>query len=510
MTGPLFCQTSVVVPRREANCEVNYIATGVVSRLLAAAAWLGSTSATRCSRSSTAWSTSTSTAAWCTSCVAGWHWAANGDRNLLANHLWYASRNGVRNLTADRSRHLDGLGRAYRLANGVRNLLATLLAGVAASAVVAYLRAAFFTHVAYTVGACLRAAFLVHVAYTVGACLLRWNHAADAVVAYLRAALRNHLARTVVASLRALLANVAANTVVAIFGTALTSHMANAVGAYLGAAFWNHTADSVRNRLADRLANVACAVDRLLFASWNPDFLAARLRWCLAANSLRATWLVDVSASCRIIRPRTLALNCSAVGSTRNGVRLGRPVSTFDVYRLGVRNCLTNVATNGSILGFGDRLVNRVVNRTSACLVGWHVHSVVDRALLGFVMRNVHCVATSLRLVVRHVYRVIHCSSLGLVVRYVDGVVDRALVRLVDRLTNCVIHSLVMCLSHVVRHVDRLRVVNCFPHSAVSSELLRFHNGFANCSHHRRCSSAHRVAAGITDHGSPHRTRANR
>ena len=113
-----------------------------------------------------------------------------------------------------------------------------------------------------------------------------------------------------------------------------------------------------------------------------------------------------------------------SVGSTGHGVRLRFPVTTRDVDRLGVRYGFANVRGNRACASFRDGLHDRVVDGLLASLVVWHIHGVVDRALLGFPYRTTNRVR----------------NRLG--VSFPNGLHDRV----VNRLLTCL----------VVRHVDRV------------------------------------------------------
>ena len=371
---------------------------------------------------------------------------------------------------------------ANRNAYGVRNLLAHVLAGVAASGV--GLSLALRNHSASLVANVLGALLANPVANLVAACLCAalGNHLASGVVASLGAALRNHLASGVIASLltaflnhvaslvanglAAWLANHSANLVGASLLSALRNHLAGSMSYGLLSALRNHSANRVRYALTNALSLVSNTVDFLRFACWYPNLLADGLWWALNALDSASTWAVYALALRSVPSPSTRLADGSSANRTRNLFGSLFPMSTINLNGLGVVYWVGDIPYDFTSSCFLLRNHDRVVNNVIMCFINRLHYRVVNHSFTSFVHWAANCVINnSLMCFVNGlVNRVIDHFAVSLVYGLHNRIVDHFAVSLIHRLHDGVVDfacaSLVHWSAHIVGHLSSVRLVH--------------------------------------------------
>ena len=315
-------------------------------------------------------------------CWAARSWAANLNRNLLANHSWHATGHSVRLAYLAALLDLNGLGVALTSAFGFANRTGT----------------AFWNHFAHTVGAGFGFALGNHFAGCVVTNLasVLANHSANLVTNFLGSALRNHLACCVVANFGSILANHTANFVTNFFGFALRNHsadcvvasfcaalryhFANAVGAGFGPALRHNTANRIRHLASSAFASIPSAADLFLLASWYPHFLANGFWRTLHAFGTAFSRCVNTLACARIVSPSTGLTN--GLFHYRAGDRLGLrfPMPTLNSHGPCVLFWDTNTVLFCSHLLLANSVVNGVVYLSCFGFVDWLAYGVINRS----------------------------------------------------------------------------------------------------------------------------------
>jgi hypothetical protein len=210
-------------------------------------------------------------------------WAAHCHGDLPADRPRHATRDRVRDLRCDATRHLNRLLIMNGLAYGVGHSLGEHLLLVAANRVRYFLRNALANHAADAVSASLSHLLRHHAADFVRACLgdLLRHHATRPVSNRLDLLLRHHVADLVRAGLRHFFGHHVALAIGDGFHPLLGNHATNPIGAGLRLRFTDVAANRIGHLLFYSFTLVTNAVDRPSRYLGNPSLLANRTRRAL-------------------------------------------------------------------------------------------------------------------------------------------------------------------------------------------------------------------------------------
>jgi hypothetical protein len=409
----------------------------------------------------------------------------------------------------------------HRLAHRVGNLAGAGLLDIAANRVRHLLGVARFDHAANLVAAGLGDLLRYHPANSIALGLgdLLRNHLADGVVANLGSFFGNHVADLVGTDLGSLFRNHSADLVGALLDSLFPNHVAHLVTAGFGARFADVATFGVRNHLLADLTFVTHAVDQLGGHTRHPDLLANRAARDRAGDNSALAWNPNATAATRIPLPATWITNALFHATIRALVRLRFPVSTTNLYFLGVVNRLANGVANFTLTGFVDGLANGVADRASlrfpnrladrvtnvldtslvngpldgvthrflTCFPAWLVNRVTNRLLTGFVTRFVDRVANVLRSGFPNGFADGVTDLLGASFpnRLAGGVVARSVACFVNRLASGVGAVAITSLADVSHTIDCLCVINRVVHRLVAGVLLLFVHFLTASLHYR-------------------------